>query len=291
VLIEDAYRKSIAAETLLHAGRSGTAADGSGHRRDCTVARDPLWLTGFHVGLGVEARPASRTPQGFDELELVVWGPTFTEVSMKYGMPRARRRHRGEEMPRHGMVIAVLRPMQRCVIFVLGSLTPLWLCACGSSGAAGSSADTDGSAFTGIDAGADVRVGVEAAVSDSSSHPDGASDGAVQGDAGEGGQNGEAGTGNCTPTTCPSSDICIQSQVSGGAIIQENDAGVCPAGMEPEPGSAGRCMRDPTTRCATRPSSCGSAVTCACAEALCPTSFTCEDSADASFLACEEFVP
>jgi hypothetical protein len=163
--------------------------------------------------------------------------------------------------------------MRRSVIIFLVGPASLWLCACGSTGSS-----TDGS---GGDARADGKAADGAALGDSSLHRDGASDSGAQGDAGGVYQDAEAGIGNCTSTTCLPSDICVQSQVSGGAII-ESDAGVCPPGTEPEPGSAGRCMNDPTTRCATRPSGCGSAVTCACAGTLCPAAFTCEDSADAS---------
>jgi hypothetical protein len=180
--------------------------------------------------------------------------------------------------------------MQRPFIFVLGGLAPLWLCACGSNDATGSSAGTDGSTSNGEDARADGKAPDGNALGDSSAHRDGAPDGGAQSDAGGVYQDAEAGIGICTSTTCPSSDICIQSQVSGGEIIP-NDAGVCPPGTEPQPGIAGRCMNDPTTQCATRPAGCGSAVTCACAATLCPDGFACDDSADASFLFCDESVP
>jgi hypothetical protein len=102
----------------------------------------------------------------------------------------------------------------------------------------------------------------------------------------------DAGVRTCTPTTCPASDICIQSQVSGGAIIVTNDAGICPAGTEPAPGSLGRCNNDPTIHCAARPASCGSTVTCACASGLCGSGpWMCNDSAGASFLSSVEEVP
>ncbi len=108
-------------------------------------------------------------------------------------------------------------------------------------------------------------------------------DGGVEADA-----SAEGGVGTCMPTTCAPSDICIQSQILGGFVFHIDDAGTCPASMEPDSVLAGFCMRDPTTACAPRPASCGSAITCACAGTLCGSeqSFMCVDAPNASFLSC-----
>ncbi len=154
----------------------------------------------------------------------------------------------------------------------------------------------DGSASTGTEAGPDApdaNAGDAAILPEGATRREGGDDGAAHGDAGGDAPGSDSGTGNCTPTTCPSPDVCIETQVVGGAIIVVNDAGKCPAGTEPANAleTEGRCMSDPTTSCAARPAGCGSAVTCACAATLCPISDRCVDSADASFITCEEAVP
>ncbi len=101
----------------------------------------------------------------------------------------------------------------------------------------------------------------------------------------------DGGTVGCTSSTCPTSELCVESSVQGGAVQLPNDAGMCPPGTEKDTND---CLREPTytTRCVPRPSACGSEVTCACAGTLCGSgAWICTSSPGASFLSCVEEVP
>jgi hypothetical protein len=123
--------------------------------------------------------------------------------------------------------------------------------------------------------------------------------GSTGGDAGSSGTSGSSsgsnvpvdggsGSGHCTSTRCPASQLCVQSQVVGGAVVFA-DAGACPAGMELA--ANGRCVNIPTYTCVNWPAACGGAVSCPCASALCPPGgFMCDSSAT-MFLSCVQAVP
>src|SRR5450432_1155127 len=88
----------------------------------------------------------------------------------------------------------------------------------------------------------------------------------------------------CGPE-CSSGSICVSQQVSGGATIESNDAGACPADTHAT--SGGRCDRDPSYACAVIPASCGATVDCACASSVCQG---CQSVA-AGQVNCVELVP
>jgi hypothetical protein len=71
----------------------------------------------------------------------------------------------------------------------------------------------------------------------------------------------------CDPN-CDANSVCVSQRTSGGAIINENDAGACPIGMHPT-GSNGRCDYNPSYSCKPTPAACGSKIDCACAQVLC----------------------
>jgi hypothetical protein len=84
---------------------------------------------------------------------------------------------------------------------------------------------------------------------------------------GSGGIPGTDGGMTCSPA-CTSGLICVASGTEGGAIINANDAGVCPSGMHPT-GFENRCENNLAYGCMPIPGACGGTVTCTCAAVLC----------------------
>ena len=87
------------------------------------------------------------------------------------------------------------------------------------------------------------------------------------GTVGSGGNSGTDGGMTCSPS-CTSGFICVASGTEGGAIINANDAGVCPSGTHPT-GFESRCENDLAYGCMPVPAACGGTVTCTCAATLC----------------------
>jgi hypothetical protein len=90
---------------------------------------------------------------------------------------------------------------------------------------------------------------------------------------GSGGNQGTDGGMTCSPA-CTSGFICVASGTEGGAIINANDAGVCPSGTHPT-GFENRCENNRAYGCMPIPAACGGTVTCTCAAALCSAPETC----------------
>jgi hypothetical protein len=142
-----------------------------------------------------------------------------------------------------------------------------------SSGSAGSSGSTGGSGSTSSGAGSGSGASSSTSSNSSSGSP----------------VDGGSRSGHCTSTSCASPELCVQSQVAGGAVIFPDDAGACPAGREV--GASGHCDDIPTYTCVQRPAACTGAISCACASALCPQNFMCQSSASTTFVSCVEAVP
>ena len=113
-------------------------------------------------------------------------------------------------------------------------------------------------------AGAGGHAGGEAGGGGSGGSSGGAGSG---GTLGSGGNQGTDGGMTCSPG-CTSGSICIASGTEGGAIINANDAGVCPAGTHPT-GFENRCENNLAYGCMQIPATCGGTVTCTCAATLC----------------------
>jgi hypothetical protein len=90
----------------------------------------------------------------------------------------------------------------------------------------------------------------------------------------------------CDPA-CDANSVCVSQQISGGAVIMEDDAGACPIGSHPT-GSNGRCDNNPSYSCKATPAACGSTIDCACAQSLC--SGLCQE-ASTQQISCVEDVP
>jgi len=96
--------------------------------------------------------------------------------------------------------------------------------------------------------------------SGSSAQPDGAS-------------SGDGGAA-CGTMTCSAAQVCVRTNIQGGACVFPEDGGTCPAGTSA--GSGPCCIRDPSFACASRPDACASSLTCACAASvLCAANYTC----------------
>jgi hypothetical protein len=96
----------------------------------------------------------------------------------------------------------------------------------------------------------------------------------------------------CDPA-CTAGNVCVSNQTVGGALIEPNDAGICPTGMHPVPsgGTApGHCENNPTYTCASRPAACSGALSCACAGALCASGHACQGATETQ-VSCVEAVP
>jgi len=91
----------------------------------------------------------------------------------------------------------------------------------------------------------------------------------------------------CGPATCGNDQVCVVSQIEGGAVRLPDDAGVCPVGTR---NNNGRCELLPTYRCAPRPAACGAGLSCDCARSLCDPSYVCE-SAAAGAIQCDLLAP
>jgi hypothetical protein len=97
----------------------------------------------------------------------------------------------------------------------------------------------------------------------------------------------DAGRVACGKTTCAPGEVCVSSQIEGGALRPPNDAGVCPDG---EVLSGASCEAAPTFACAKPPSSCATGLSCACAQSLCEASHMCTEAKD-GLVQCVEEVP
>jgi len=106
--------------------------------------------------------------------------------------------------------------------------------------------------------------------------------------AGAGGSGGIDGGAGCSPA-CGAGSVCVGSGTVGGAIIDADDAGVCPSGTHAT-GFENRCEQDLSYSCSPIPSSCGGTVTCSCASTLCAAGHTCQDPSG-GVLTCVEAVP
>jgi hypothetical protein len=83
----------------------------------------------------------------------------------------------------------------------------------------------------------------------------------------------------CDPA-CGAGSICVRTQTLGGALIQPDDAGVCPSGtyLVPSGGTGpGFCEGNPSFACAPRPAACTGALSCDCAASACPPAHTCQN--------------
>ncbi len=89
----------------------------------------------------------------------------------------------------------------------------------------------------------------------------------------------------CGSANCSATEICVRQRVLGGAFLQPDDAGMCPAGRHREGDS---CVADYSYRCAARPAC--TTVDCACLGSLCAASYMCR-GAEASLLTCELLAP
>lgn len=92
----------------------------------------------------------------------------------------------------------------------------------------------------------------------------------------------DGGGVSCNGMTCAAGEICVRSQLNGGAVFFADDAGMCPEGRM---NVGGMCVTSPTFRCAARPTACAGAVTCACASTLCASSYMCQ-TADNTLVSC-----
>ena len=90
---------------------------------------------------------------------------------------------------------------------------------------------------------------------------------------GSGGNQGTDGGMTCSPA-CTAGFICIASGTEGGAVINANDAGVCPSGTHPT-GFENRCDNNLAYGCMPIPATCGGTVTCTCAATLCTLPSAC----------------
>ncbi len=79
----------------------------------------------------------------------------------------------------------------------------------------------------------------------------------------------DAGPSGCG-ATCEPPEVCVRSQILGGAFVPLDDAGECPAGRHWGGGEG--CVQDPTYSCVNRQDNCGPTLTCGCVENLCARS-------------------
>jgi hypothetical protein len=110
-----------------------------------------------------------------------------------------------------------------------------------------------------------------------------ADDAGASGDAAQQSSAGDAGAGSCSPA-CAHGSVCVKTQVIGGALIEPDDAGVCPAPRVMVPEAPGICSLPPSFQCATVPAACRASLSCACAQPVCG-SLSCE-SATAALVQC-----
>lgn len=169
--------------------------------------------------------------------------------------------------------------------FSLSFSAALLLGACSSTSATTQSADSGGGDEAGSNSGGGDDTG-----SSSSGGADGAAGDSTLPDAGgpagdssaDGPATGPAGdAGVCA--TCHPGTVCLEHQVSGGALIMPDDAGQCPAGRVVSPGTPALCVVDPTFQCAPLPATCSNApgtpaiAHCTCAKSLCASGEVCTD--------------
>ena len=102
------------------------------------------------------------------------------------------------------------------------------------------------------------------------------------------GANSDGGGPSCGDAACATSQICVRTLTTGGALLCPEDGGSCPGTQVL--GTNGCCMAVPDYSCAARPSGCGATVTCACASALCAPSHTCSEPGGDT-LACTLLAP
>jgi hypothetical protein len=149
-----------------------------------------------------------------------------------------------------------------------------------SSTSATQSTDSEGGADTGSSSGGGSETGGSSSGSTSSGGTDGATQDSTTADATGGGDAagpvGDAGVcAMCGPGT-----VCLEHQVSGGAIFFPDDAGQCPSGRIL---SGTTCIAEPTFQCVTLPGTCSNApgtpalAHCVCARSLCASAEQCTD--------------
>lgn len=83
---------------------------------------------------------------------------------------------------------------------------------------------------------------------------------------------GDAGSAGCSPA-CSGNQVCAKYQILGGAVVEVDDAGTCPAGSHP---NGTLCERDPAYECVAKPGACGPGqLDCGCAETICTSKSSC----------------
>jgi hypothetical protein len=161
----------------------------------------------------------------------------------------------------------------------------LLLGACSSTSATTQSSDSGGGTDTGSssgggdDAGSSSSGGADGAAGDSTLPDAGGPASDSSADSPGSGPAGDAGV--CA--TCHPGTVCLEHQVSGGALIMPDDAGQCMNGRVLSPGPPALCVVAPTFQCATLPGACSNPpgtpaiAHCTCATSLCASGEVCTD--------------